>query len=268
MPRKKSNKLIEVFKIFFSSIKTYFLYLDKSTKMLAFPILGQLLSVILIFTATYYYVENLENIKNINGFFANNNNSLLIFILVLLPLLIIFIKAFYDYIIAFGSLNIMFYTVSKKKKVKDVDYKAINGTIERNLFNYVLLILLVTLIFIIPPLCFVAMITGIYLSLCFQVFALEGEKSPIKSISRSIELVKGNVFPTILMLLLCIFTTYKFLPELFIWASEKAGFSFLLVSNWEGFFNLLPIDNINGYLSKLQGNLTIDSVTISKFMVN
>ncbi|MBQ3641430.1 hypothetical protein II906_05860 [bacterium] len=273
MPRKKSNKIIETFKIFFSSIKTYFLYLDKTMKMLAFPVLGQLISLILIFTATYYFNQNIDSIRSINKFFDSDTNILIIFLVILLPLFIVFIKAFYDFIIAFSSLNIMFYTVSGKKKVKDVDFKSINGVIERNLLNYILLMFLVTLIFILPPFCFIAIITGIFLCLCFQVFALEGEKSAIQSIKRSCELVKSNIFPTIIMLLLCFFTTYQFLPELFNWAFDKAGWSFFLVTTWEPFFKLFPLDNYNTVIDTLKSisplfsNLSLDSVTITKIVV-
>ena len=44
--------------------------------------------------------------------------------------------------------------------------------------------------------------------------------------------------------------------------------SFFLVTNWEDFFNLLPMSDINRYLSMLPGNLTIDSVTIAKIIVD
>ena len=64
MARKKANKFIGVFQIFFSSIKTYFLYLDQCAKHLSFPIFGQLISLILIFTATYFFVKNVEDIKS------------------------------------------------------------------------------------------------------------------------------------------------------------------------------------------------------------
>ena len=119
MARKKSNKFFSVFQIFFSSIKTYFLYLDQCAKYLAFPILGQAISLILIFVATYYFAINIENIKNINDFFSNERNLLITFLVILSPLFLIFLKAFYDYIIAFASLNILFFTASKSKKSKN-----------------------------------------------------------------------------------------------------------------------------------------------------
>ena len=61
MARKKVNKFTGVFQIFFSSLRTYFLYLDKCAKYLAFPILGQLLGIILIFALTYFYNTQFYN---------------------------------------------------------------------------------------------------------------------------------------------------------------------------------------------------------------
>lgn len=267
MPRKKSNKFIECFKIFFSSIKTYFMYFDECIKALAFPIFGQLLSIILIFTAVYYFSMNVEKIRNIGAFFDNDTNLLILLSIIILPLLIVLVKAIYDYIIAFSSLNILFYTASKKKKAKNIDLNANNNVIKRKLFQYILLMLLVTLILIVPPLIFVAPIVWIFLCLSFQVFAFEGEIGATQAISRSIELVKGNVIVTIIMLLLCYFVTYSFLPNMFIWFADKINFSFSLVNLWEDFFALLPIESWNNALSSLPLGLSIDAVTISKYAV-
>lgn len=267
MPRKKSNKFIECFKIFFSSIKSYFLYFDEGIKALAFPVFGQLLSAIFIFTLTYYFFINIDKIKNINEFFSNDTNLLIIFGIIILPFLIVLIKAIYDYIIAFSSLNLLFYTASKKKKSKNIDLSANKNVIQRKLFQYVLLLLLVTLILIVPPLIFVAPIVWIFLSLSFQVFAFEGEITAPQSISRSVELVKGNVLVTILMLILCSLLTYFFLPNMFIWFFDKINLSFMLVGLWENFFALLPLDSWNNAFSSLPFKYSIDAITLSKCAV-
>ena len=135
MARKKANKFIGVFQIFFSSIKTYFLYLDQCAKHLSFPIFGQLISLILIFTATYFFVKNVEDIKAINSFFSQDKNLLITFFVLLAPLFLVFLKAFFDYIIAFASLNILFFTAPKGKKSKTIDFEANNNVIKRKLLN-------------------------------------------------------------------------------------------------------------------------------------
>ena len=249
MARKKSNKFIGVFQIFFSSIKTYFLYLDQCAKQLAFPIFGQIISIILIFTATYFFATNIDNIKEIHPFFESDKNLYISFFVIIAPLFLIFLKAFFDYIIAFTSLNLLFYTVSNKAKVKNIDFSANNNVIKRKFPTYIILMLLTTLLLAVPPMLFVAPIIWIYICLSFQVFALEGDISAPKAISRSIELVKGNVIPTIIILILCGFATYVFLPNLFLWTFEKISLTTFFVTKFETFFTLLPIEEYNQYLS-------------------
>lgn len=258
MARKKSNKFIGVFQIFFSSIKTYFLYLEDCVKNLAFPILGQITSLILLLTATYFFSINIENIKGINPFFENEKNLLITFIVLIAPIFLVFLKAFSDYIIAFASLNILFYTNSKSKKSKNIDFKANNAVIKRKLPNYILLLLFVSLCAVFPPIL-------IFLCLAFQVFALEGDISAPKAFSRSIELVKGNVISTITMLVLCYATTYWFLTELFTWASEKISLTTFAVTKFEVLFSLLPIEQYNEYLSFIKMSINTTELALLAF---
>ncbi len=264
MTRKKSNKIIDVFRIFFSSIKTYFLYLDQCVKYLLFPIFGQLISLIILFTIVYYFNTNIDNIRNISAFFEDDKHLFVIYSLTLLPFLIVFIKAVYDYIIAFCALNLLFYTVSNKKKVKDIDFGANRKVIERKIINYVILIFLVTFLLIVPPLIFVAPIIWVFLSLSFQVLSFENDISGQRAISRSIELVKGNVIPTVILLLLCSIVTYWFLPSMFIWACEKLSLITFMIGRIETFVNLLSLDSLNELLSII--NFKLDSLTIAKYM--
>ena len=258
MARKKSNKFIGVFQIFFSSIKTYFLYLDQCAKYLAFPILGQVISIILIFVATYYFTVNIESIKNINDFFSNEKNLLITFLVLLLPLFLVFLKAFFDYIIAFASLNILFFTAPKGKKSKNIDFVANDNVIKRKLFNYIILMLLVSLSAIFAPLL-------IFLTLSFQVLALEGDVSAFKAYSRSFEMVKNNFISTILMIVLCYISTYWFLPELLTWVCEKISLTTFAVTRFEIFATLLPLDTINSYLTFINTNTNATELGMMMF---
>ena len=242
MARKKTNKFFGVFKIFFSSIKTYFLYLDQTSKALAFPIFGQVISVALIFTFTYFFNTNIDDIKNSLPIFENISNIWLTFFIILFPLFLIFIKAFYKYLVAFSSLNLLFYTVSNKKNVKKIDFKENDNIVKRHFFKYIILLTLVTLILTIPPLIFIAPLTGIFLCLTFQVFVFESDISAFSCISRSTGLIKSNFIPTIILLLLCILTTYMFLPSLFIWACEKISLYYFLMNNCEKLISLIQLD--------------------------
>ena len=244
MARKKANNFINVFKIFFSSIHYYFLYLDQTCKYLLFPVLGQIFSIILIFTLTYFFTINFDKIKNSCSFFENETTLFTTFIVILFPLFIILIKAIFDYLIAFSALNLLFYTISNKKTVKKIDFNTNNTVIKRKLLNYIILLFLVTILFIIPPFIFLAPVIGIFLSLSFQVFSLEGDISAIKSIKRSIEMIKSNFVPTLILLILCFTLTYMFLPSLFIWTCEKISIYYFFLNSCEKFANILPLNNL------------------------
>ncbi len=262
MSHKKSNKIISIFQIFFYSAKTYFLYLDQITKRLLFPVFGQLISLYMLGFIAYFFNRNYDNLRKSYPFFENDTNYYLIILITILPFLIIFIKAMYEYIISLTSMNILFFTVSKKKSIQKVDFNANDNVIQRKLFQYIIILFLLSILLIVPPFIFLAPVIGIFLSLTLQIFAFEGEN--VNSISRSISLVKDNFIPTILMLLLCGLSTYIFIPSLFIWCSEKTSFISLLINNCEKFVSLLPLDDYNTILSII--NIEIDSLSIAKII--
>ncbi len=263
MPRKKSNKFLSVFNIFFSSIKSYFLYLDQCAKYLAFPVFGQIISIIIIFWLTYLFKTNIDNIRNLNPFFESDKNLYTCFWIVLAPFFLVLMKAIYNYILAFASLNILFYTTSGKSKVKNIDFKANDNVIKRKFPNYILLMLIVSLLLLI--LLLVSPIVWLFLCLAFQVLALEGDISAPKAISRSFEMVKANIIPTLIMLVLCIFTTYIFLPNLFLWAFDKISVSTFLIEKFETISNAMELDIINSYLSFINTQLKPIDIAIGSY---
>ncbi|MBQ9244907.1 hypothetical protein IJ182_01415 [bacterium] len=262
MARKKSNKILGAIRIFFSSIYSYFLYLDQCVKYLFFPIFGQLIALIIIFTLSYYLNNNIDSIQNISPFFESRRNVNILFCIILLPFLLVFLKAFYEYILAFSALNILFYTVSGKKKVKDIDFYANKKVIERKLPTYITLMLIVTVLLVVPPLIIVAPIIWIFLCLVFQVLAFENESNPVKIISRSIDLVKGNVISTVILLILTGILTYWFLPSLFLWAADKISLTSFIMTKIEAISLMLPLVDINTMLSIV--DLSIDPVLIGR----
>ena len=123
---------------------------------------------------------------------------------------------------------------------------------------------LITILLILPPLIFVSPIIWIFLCLSFQVISLEDNISAKRAISRSIELVKGNVFSTLILLLLCAVLTYWFLPSMFIWACEKVSLITFLIGRIETLVDLLNLDLLNDMLAFV--NIRLDSLTIAKYM--
>ena len=252
--KKKTNKFFAVFNIFFKSIKMYFLYLDKTSKYMLIPVFGQILGLILIFFTTYYYNTNIETIRKIPFFSQSDEHILLGLFIVLLPSLSLFIHSIYRYIIAFCSLNIVFYTLSLKKKAKEIDFKINDNIIERKLFQYVLLLFFVSVLCIFPPL-------WIVLCLSFQIFSLEKDTNCFSAISRSIKLSLENLIYVLMMLVFVFIFSYWFLPTLFIWALEKISFTDFLTTRVETYTKLLPLNLWNDIFGSLYH---IDSVTIAK----
>lgn len=271
MAKKKSNKFFGVFQIFFSATREYFLYLDKLLKYLAFPLLGQIIPVILMLTLAYYFRINFDTLISKGGFFGDEKNLLILFCVILIPLFLIFLKAFFDYIIAFSALNIMFYTVGGKKKAQNIDFTSYNNVIKRKLGTYIALMLVISILFIIPPLCFFIPITALFLCFAFQIFAIENDASAIKAIKRSFELTASNLIPVILMIILCYLSTYLFFPKLFMWVADKTSVSFFFANMWQNFASEIivePINNLLGTISVLGDKFTynVDSVFVSRYM--
>ncbi len=268
MSNKKNNNSIGVIRIFFSGIKTYFLYLDDCVRYLTFPIFGQILSSAAIFALSYYFCVNEYSIRNLAPLLSSDKNYLTVLLIVLFPFLIVLTKAVFDYIIVFSALNIFFYTVSNKKKVKNIDFKSAKNVIKRRLFKYIVLMFLLTLILCIPPLIFVSPVAWIFLCLTFQIFSFESDISASEAVSRSIVLVKNNFVPTVIMLILCISTTYIFFPAVFVWSADKISLTSFIAGGIEKYINLIPVQYFNVVNDFLSGffNISIDSIIISKYI--
>ena len=108
-----------VWSIFAEGVKLYFKNFGQFFKYLAFPVLGQILGIILTFGATFFYAANLPKWAVAGGFFDNFSMIFLVLILITLPGLFIFAKAFWDYLVAYGAINSMVDNMLKSGKVYD-----------------------------------------------------------------------------------------------------------------------------------------------------
>ena len=73
-----------VWSIFGKSVKLYFQNFTSFFKYLAFPVLGQILGIILTVAASYFYAENIQKLIATGGIF--NNFSMIFLILILISL--------------------------------------------------------------------------------------------------------------------------------------------------------------------------------------
>lgn len=100
--------------IFIESIGLYFSNFDKFVKYMTFPVLGQVGGLLLVLILTMIYTKHIPQIENINIL-------ILLSILVTLPGLLIFTKAFWEYLVAYGAVNSMLDNMLKSGKVYDFD---------------------------------------------------------------------------------------------------------------------------------------------------
>ena len=107
--------------IFSESIGLYFSNFDKFVQYMSFPVLGQIVGLGLVLLITFFYTQNLPNLLEKYSSLDNFNTLILLSILITLPGLAIFIKAFWDYLVAYGAINSMLDNMLKSGRVYDFD---------------------------------------------------------------------------------------------------------------------------------------------------
>ena len=105
--------------IFTESIGLYFSNFNKFLQYMSFPVLGQIAGLLLVFLITFIYTKNLPALILKFPVLDNFNTLILISILLTLPGLIIFVKAFWEYLVAYGAVNSMLDNMLKSGKVYD-----------------------------------------------------------------------------------------------------------------------------------------------------
>lgn len=186
------------------SLRIYFTNIDKFFTYMLFPVFGQVIGIALAFGISLGFapivIEKVENPLY----------ALLLILLLALPGLLIFAKAFWEFMVAYVALNSM--TEGAINTGKVYDFQSHNEVATRRTFKLVLLLLLVgilssfaTSIFFIVP----GFVLWIYFILVYQVFTFEPDLEIHDYFKRSFILVRGNWLRTlILMLILAFFSIY------------------------------------------------------------
>lgn len=258
-----------VWSVFWQGIKLYFTNFGSFFKYMAFPVFGQVLGVILTMAPAFWYAQNLPKWIIKGGIFDNFSMIFLVLILIILPGLLVFAKAFWDYLVAYGAINSMLDNMVKSGRV--YDFAAHNEVITRRTTGFVglwILFGIFTTIGAFPLFWVVAFILFVYFVLIFQVFAFEPDKSPVGCFQKSVDIIKGNFARTLgLMILLGLFT-YCFLPELikfFFDFVNVVGFFAIPVDIWAQQF---PIEGINQMLLNSPTAYQLTSLWIAKSIVS
>lgn len=262
-----------VWAVFWQGSKLYFSNFVSFFKYMAFPVFGQILGIILISVATFFYSSQLPKMIVPGGILDNFTVIFLLLLLLTLPGLFILVKAFCDYLIAYGAINSMLDNMLKSGKV--YDFHAHTETVSRRSATFASLWLLWALFGIIggfPLFWVIAGILSVYFALVFQVFSFEPDKSAFGCFQKSVHIVKGNFARTLGLMILLGILTYWIIPDIIQYLLEVSkifGIIIIPIDNW---IQQLPIKEINNLLLKTPMAYQITSLWLAKavlaFFVN
>ena len=196
---------------------------------------------------------------------ADSISSAMLFILLLaIPGLLIFAKAFWDYVVAYVALNSM--TEGAVTSGKVYDFKSHNEVATRRSFKYIgfLLILSVlmslgTSIFFIIP----GFVLWIYLILIFQIFTFEPDLSIWECYKKSFVLVKGDWGRTFSLMLILAFFSIFIITQGITVVFDYLNLTKSVCSIFDFIGKLLPLHTINHAFSyaRLPYNITVEMVS-------
>lgn len=232
-----------IFFILWEGIKIYFSNIDKFLLYMLFPVFGQVIGIALAFGLSLGFADKVVQKADSPAV------ALLMILLLAIPGLLIFAKAFWDYMVAYVALNSMTEGAVTTGKVYDLDSH--NEVATQRGWKYIgfLIILSVlmslgsSIFFIIP-----GFVLWIYFILVFQVFTFEPDLSITDIFKRSFLLVKGNWARTFILMAVLGFFSMYILTEgitvvfdyLNLTASASSIFNFIS--------NLIPLDLVNKIL--------------------
>lgn len=258
-----------VFEIFGQSVKLYFTNFGSFFKYMAFPVFGQIFGIFLTLFAAFLYAANLPKFIVQGGLFDNFSMIFLVLFAITIPGLLIFAKAFWDYLVAYGAVNSMVENLLKSGKV--YDFPAHTELITRRTAGFIGLWFLFGLFVIVgsfPLFWVIAGILFIYFVLIFQVFTLEPDKSPFECFQKSALIIKGNFARTLGLMVLLGVLTYWILPELVKFLFETLNIIGFLAIPLDTWANQLPIDEINKLLLQTPTAYQITSLLIAKAVIS
>lgn len=236
--------------VLWEGLKIYCTYFSKFALYMLFPVLGQIAGLLWVFSMTYWFTGNLDylmrEIPALNSF----TTILACLMLIALPGLILWMKAFWDFLVAYGALNSM--TEAAVSTGKIYDFPAHNAVVTRRTFTFIaiwLLFSIFSLIAVIPFFWIIGFIFFVYFVLIFQVFTFEENVSPTGCFKRSLMLIKGNFAKTLAMMTVLFAVTYYFLEIGVSVIFDAVELTPLLLRLLEGWASTIPVDAINMILA-------------------
>ena len=214
---------------------------------MAFPVLGQIFGLILTVCLAGIYIMYLPELAIKYPIFNDNLTIISCVILITIPGMMIFIKAFWDYLVAYGAVNSV--TECYLSTGKIYDFPSHNATVTTQAIRYIGLWFLYSIFMLLAINPFLWVIGGvlfIYFILLFQVFSFEKSQTPVGCFRRSFEIIRGNWFRTVLiMLIIGVFTHLLFVQGFSVFF-DFTGLTKILSTLFEEYIiGAIPIDTIN-----------------------
>ncbi len=237
-----------VWLIFFEGIKIFALNIHKFMLYMAFPVLGQLLGIFLIFGLTFWFTQNMQDIAAKYDALNNMSSMITLIVVSVIPGVLILIKAFWDYLVAFVALNSM--TEGYLNTGRVYDFKAHNSVATQKSFSFIaiwFLISIMTILGILPVFWIFAGLFFVYFILVFQAFTFENGLSPVGYFKRSMSLVKGKFGRTFLLMAILTIFTYVILVSGLGVLFDAFNWTNPLAKMFEAWAYTLPIDPLEQY---------------------
>lgn len=237
-----------VWLIFFEGIKIFALNIHKFMLYMAFPVLGQILGIFLIFGLTFWFTQNMQDIAAKYDALNNMSSMITLIVVSVIPGVLILIKAFWDYLVAFVALNSM--TEGYLNTGRVYDFKAHNSVATQKSFSFItiwFLISIMTILGILPVFWIFAGLFFVYFILVFQVFTFENGLSPVGYFKRSMFLIKGKFGRTFLLMAILIIFTYVILVSGLGVLFDAFNWTNPLAKMFEAWAYTLPIDPLEQY---------------------
>ena len=229
--------------VLFEGLKIYFSNIDKFLLYMLFPVFGQILGIAFAMGLSISLMQTVVEKTD------STLMALVYVILLAVPGLLIFTKAFWNYMVAYIALNSM--TEGAVMTGKVYDFQSHNEVATRRTFQYIIFLLVIcalssvgsTIFFIVP-----GFIVWIYLILVFQIFTFEPELNLSEIFKRSFILIKGNWFRTVILLAILVFFSIFIISQ-----GVIVVFDYLNLTNWacsilDEYTSLLPIETVNEVL--------------------
>ncbi len=250
--------------IIMAAIRIYGTNFLKFGSYMLFPVLGQVLGILLVFCLSGLFAAYLPDLQDKYPAFRDTTTVIISVIAITVPGLLIFMKAFWDYLVAYGALNSL--TDGFLNTGRIYDYPAHNATITKRAIPYMglwFLYAIFGLIAINPFFWIIGAVFFIYFILIFQVFSFEPGQSPAGCFRRSFELIKGNCIRTLLiMLVIGLFTHFIFVQGFSVIFDFTRVTQFFCTLFEETLVGYIPIDQINNTI--LMVNPSFNLITPTK----